>query len=149
MRKTESIPNELTVQAIAGTHVVLLGFSVPKEKRTDLLGFALRREDLTEDENYWLRGLKTFKEVVPIQIPGQQYSLLEHPIQSFRWADYTAKPDHKYRYEIVPMGGKPKKLTRRPSLTIEVETEREGDPHDVHDIYFNRGVSASMVSEIG
>jgi phosphatidylserine/phosphatidylglycerophosphate/cardiolipin synthase-like enzyme len=142
--RVKETKNHLTVQAIGGTHVVLLGMSVPKAERAKLLGFAIRRVDVTEGESYWLRGLKTFKEVVPQQVPGQQYSLLEHPVQSFRWSDYTAKPDHTYRFEVVPMTGTPKNLQQRESVTVEVETESEVDPKQVHDVYFNRGVSASQ-----
>ncbi len=50
----------LSVQAIAGTHVVLLGMDLPKEKCPGLLGFAIRRHDKTEGEIYWLSGYKTF-----------------------------------------------------------------------------------------
>ncbi|HSM16428.1 MAG TPA: phospholipase D-like domain-containing protein [Gemmatimonadales bacterium] len=144
MRVTQTLGAGLTVRAIAGTHVVLLGFSMSKASAKNLLGFAIRREDVTEGENYWLRGLKTFKETQPIQVPGQSYSLLEHPVQSFRWSDYTAKPGHTYRYEIVPLEGKPKNLVQRASVIVEIDTESEGDPAAVHDVYFNRGVSASQ-----
>jgi len=46
MRNKEQ-KGDLTVQAIAGTHVVLLCIDLPKKKCTGLLGFALRREDHT------------------------------------------------------------------------------------------------------
>ena len=74
--------------------------------------------DLTEGERYWLRGMKTFREVVPIQLPGATYSLLEHPVQTFRWADYSAKSDHDYIYEVVPMCGKPR--FHEPGRTVAV-----------------------------
>lgn len=132
------------VRAIAGSHVVTLGMSATKQARKGLLGFAIRRSDLTENERYWLRGMKTFREVVPIQQPGASYSLLEHPVQSFRWADYTAKPNHKYIYEVVPMRGTPKFLVEGPKVEIAISTESEGDLGQTHDVYFNRGVAASQ-----
>lgn len=49
MRKKEQ-SDELSVQAIAGTHVVLLGMNVPQAKCPGLLGFAIRRHDHTEGE---------------------------------------------------------------------------------------------------
>jgi hypothetical protein len=44
MRNKEQ-KGELCVQAIAGTHVVLLGMNLPEQNCPSLLGFALRRED--------------------------------------------------------------------------------------------------------
>src|SRR5437016_1638243 len=57
MRNKEQ-KGDLSVQAIAGTHVVLLGMDLPEQKCPGLLGFALRREDHTEGEKYWLSGYK-------------------------------------------------------------------------------------------
>ena len=71
MRNKETKGN-LSVQAIAGTHVVLLGIDLPEQDCPGLLGFALRREDHTEGEKYWLSGYKTFKSVEPF--PPQGYS---------------------------------------------------------------------------
>jgi len=73
----------LSIQAIAGTHVVLLGMDLPKEDCPGLLRFALRREDHTEGEQYWLSGYKTFKSVEPSPPPGMLYSTRQHPIQGF------------------------------------------------------------------
>jgi hypothetical protein len=64
MRNKEQKGN-LSVQAIAGTHVVLLGMDLPEQDCPGLLGFALRREDHTEGEKYWLSGYKTFASVEP------------------------------------------------------------------------------------
>jgi hypothetical protein len=66
---------DLSVQAIAGTHVVLLGMDLPEQKCPGLLGFALRREDHTEGEKYWLSGYKTFKSVEPYPASG---SFIQH-----------------------------------------------------------------------
>ena len=41
----------LSVQAIGGTHVVLLGMNLPQAKARGVLGFAIRRSDLTEGES--------------------------------------------------------------------------------------------------
>jgi phosphatidylserine/phosphatidylglycerophosphate/cardiolipin synthase-like enzyme len=138
-RKTR---NDVTLQAISGTHVVLLGMDATDRARQGLLGFAIRRTDLTEHERYWLRGMKTFEETIPNPIPGQTYPTYEHPIQSFQWADYTAKPDHEYIYEIVPMYGKPKFLEEHESVSVKIATESETDA--THAIFFNRGVAASQ-----
>ena len=62
---------DLSVQAIAGTHVVLLGMDLPEQQCPGLLGFALRREDHTEGEKYWLSGYKTFASIEPS--PPQEF----------------------------------------------------------------------------
>ena len=143
MRTTKK-KSGIRVQAISGTHVVVLGMSATKTARKKLLGFAIRRHDLTEDERYWLRGQKTFEDVEPNPDAGQSFSLLEHPIQSFRWADYTAKPNHEYEYEIVPMRGAPKNLVAGDPVTVKISTESEGREGETHDVYFNRGVAGSQ-----
>ena len=72
MRKKKT-KGDLSVQAIAGTHVVLLGMDFPEQNCPGLLGFALRREDHTEGEKYWLSGYKTFKSVEPFGPPLDWY----------------------------------------------------------------------------
>lgn len=67
MRHRES-NRELTVQAIAGTHCVLLGIDL--EDPAGCLGFAIHRTDHTEAEAYWLRGLKVFPSIVPNPAAG-------------------------------------------------------------------------------
>src|SRR5437867_12001917 len=80
-RRTEA---GLTVNAIAGTHVVLLGLDFDAAHRKGCLGFAIQREDHTEDERSWLTGMKTFKATDPGLGPGGQVSSREHPFQTFR-----------------------------------------------------------------
>src|SRR6266487_4691186 len=58
MRTRNSSARGLTVQAVAGTYVVLLGFDLAPQDRTGLLGFAVQRSDLTGD--IWLSGGITF-----------------------------------------------------------------------------------------
>lgn len=54
----------LTVNAIAGSHV-LLGLSLSTATRKGCLGFAIQREDRTEEERRWMRGMKTFEATDP------------------------------------------------------------------------------------
>ena len=133
---------DFSVNAISGTYVVMLGFNAKEAGLKDLLGFAIHRKDHTEDEQYWLRGFKTFEETEPNPTPGALYSTLEHPVQSFRWADYTAKADHNYTYKTVPLKGKPKNLQQSPAIEVTIETESEDK--GTHAIFFNRGVAASQ-----
>ena len=64
------VTNQLTLQAIAGSHVVMLGFSLPQALCTGLLGFAVHRTDHDEQEANWLRGKKTFLATDPGLLPG-------------------------------------------------------------------------------
>ena len=103
----------VTLNAVAGTHVVTLGLDLSEARRAGCLGFAIRREDHTEGERVWLRGLKTFAATDPELGPGQSVSTRAHPIQAFQWADYAAKPDHEYTYEARPVSGDPRELCWR------------------------------------
>ncbi len=47
----------LTVQAVAGTYVVLLGFDLPESECEGLLGFSIHRVDHTEHEAFFLSGV--------------------------------------------------------------------------------------------
>jgi len=132
----------VSVQAIAGSHVVMLGMDADEEARPGLLGFAVHRADHTEDEQYWLRGLRTFQETSPHPVPGGLVSTLEHPVQDFLWSDFTAKPDHHYTYRIVPLYDRPKSLRQGPAVELEVHTESESAGQ--HAVFFNRGVIGSQ-----
>jgi phosphatidylserine/phosphatidylglycerophosphate/cardiolipin synthase-like enzyme len=133
---------DLKVQAIAGTHVVLIGIDLPEQKCPGLLGFALRREDHTEGEKYWLTGYKTFATVEPFPAPGVLYSTRQHPIQGFAWSDFSAKPDHDYSYEVFALRGPAAAPQEAEKVTVTIRTESErGTTHHVH---FNRGAAASQ-----
>ncbi|HEX6307290.1 MAG TPA: phospholipase D-like domain-containing protein [Longimicrobiales bacterium] len=131
----------MKARAIAGTHTVLLAFDATKRGRKGLLGFAIRRRDDYEDEEYWLHATKVFASVVPQPAPGASYSTLLHPIQSFLWGDYSAKPGRTYVYTIRPLYGSPKKLRAGKDVVLAVRTEPE--EASGHGIWFNRGAIAS------
>src|SRR5438105_7014422 len=104
----------LAVRAIGGLHVVTIAWDFvegQEAKREGLLGFAVERSELDQGkviERYFLRGIKRFKSKDEGLPPGTPMPTSEHPIQSFQWGDYTAKPDKSYRYRVVPVYGKPK-----------------------------------------
>ncbi len=132
----------LTVNAIAGTHVVTLGLDLADERRPYCLGFAIQREDHTEGERYWMSGMKTFAATDPGLGPGGQTSSRSHPFQSFQWADYSAKPAHDYSYRVTALYGSPANLEERSTTAVRISTETElGKPHSV---FFNRGSVASQ-----
>ncbi|MEW6028335.1 MAG: phospholipase D-like domain-containing protein [Chloroflexota bacterium] len=163
MRHLETGPF-LKVNAIAGLHVVVLAWDLTQPVTVNagdlpqglkgLLGFAIEREERNAQgaviERYMLRGIKRFKDKDQGLAPGTQVPLDEHPVQSFLWADYTAKPATTYAYRVVPMYGTPKNLAARDDLatTVEIQTEPEAGPDaggaTRHDIYFNRGVIGSQ-----
>lgn len=139
--REKAVYGALSVHAIAGTHVVLLGIDMSEESSEGVLGFAIERTDHTEDERYWLRGFKTFEQTDP-GVPGCPVSTLEHPVQSFLWGDFSAKPSHSYTYRIVATRGKPKWLTLEEFVEVRIDTE--DDTVGTHAVYFNRGVAASQ-----
>jgi phosphatidylserine/phosphatidylglycerophosphate/cardiolipin synthase-like enzyme len=140
--RTSNISDELKVQAIAGTYVVVLGFALPETNCNGLLGFSIHRVDHTENESYFLEAMKCFAQTDPGFPAGSLYSTKDHPIQSFQWADYSAKPGHRYTYTVTALKGSPTALTPFAVTAVEVTTEspESGD----HDVYFNRGVAASQ-----
>jgi phosphatidylserine/phosphatidylglycerophosphate/cardiolipin synthase-like enzyme len=156
MRRPENGP-VLAVRAISGSHVVTLAWDFmegQEAKREGLLGFAIERSELKEGvviERYFLRGIKRFQFKDEGVAPGTPMPTSEHPIQSFQWGDYTAKPATIYRYKVVPVYGKPKliELDDASATTVEISTEPEegragDDGQPRHDIYFNRGAAGSQ-----
>jgi phosphatidylserine/phosphatidylglycerophosphate/cardiolipin synthase-like enzyme len=140
--RTSNFSDGLKVNVITGTYVVLFGINLPKELCDGLLGFSIHRVDHNENESYYLKGTKAFKETDPGFPPGSQYSTKDHPIQSFQWADYTAKPGYDYTYTISALKGKPGELI--PIAVTEVKVTTECPETGDHDVYFNRGASASQ-----
>jgi phosphatidylserine/phosphatidylglycerophosphate/cardiolipin synthase-like enzyme len=144
---------DFRVKAIAGTRAVLIALDCAEPRRHGLLGFAFKREvvDAPQTGFKWLRSLKVFKSVVPNpqderdpNDPSKpmRFSSWLHPIQSFLWGDYTAQPDTRYKFTIVPMYGQPGSLDPQPGLSFEIRTEKERDQG--HGIWFNRGAIASQ-----
>jgi phosphatidylserine/phosphatidylglycerophosphate/cardiolipin synthase-like enzyme len=132
----------LTLQAVAGTNVVLLGIDMEQADCEGLRGFGIHRTDHGEQEASWVEGLKTFEATDPGFPPGAKYSTRSHPIQGFTWSDLTAKPGHDYTYRIVALKGDPADLQQTAEVNLRIQTETpEGGTHDV---YFNRGAGASQ-----
>jgi phosphatidylserine/phosphatidylglycerophosphate/cardiolipin synthase-like enzyme len=129
----------ITLQAIAGTYVVLLGWSMTQQDSKNILGFAIHRTDKTENEAYWLEGMKVFQETDPGK---PKASLRQHPLQGFTWSDFTAKPGHDYTYRVVALKGKPTDLQEDADISVEVTTEVE--QNGTQAVWFNRGAAASQ-----
>ena len=131
------------VFAVAGVNTVSFAIAAGDATRDGLLGFAVERIDPAEDEAFYVPGFKVFESLIPHPDEGTRVSTFDHPVQSFVWDDFTAKPDHVYQYRFHPVTGKPKKLQRGAPLSIRVRTEPlVGDGE--HDVFFNRGVASSQ-----
>ncbi|MDQ3447281.1 MAG: hypothetical protein M3496_14175, partial [Pseudomonadota bacterium] len=132
----------LTVNVVAGTHVVFFGMDLDLKQRSKFRGFAFRRTDHAENETVWLAALKTFEKTEPHPSPSERFSTRLHPIQSFQWADYSAKPGRAYTYDIVTRYGDPAALKSGSSVTVEITSELETGP--THSAFFNRGSVATQ-----
>lgn len=135
---------KFSIYAVSGNYTVSFAIEMERENCNGLLGFAVERKDITENEKYFMRGFKVFKKTVPNPREGELYPTYEQPIQSFTWEDFTAKPRHKYIYYFYPVSGKPKYLEYGEPVSIPVRTEKINDPKSVHDVFFNRGVASSQ-----
>ncbi len=131
----------VTVRAIGGTHVIFLALDMKESDAQGLMGFAIQRDDLTEDETVWLRGNKTFA-AIRESTGIEDASSHNHPFQAFQWADYSVKPGYRYRYRVIPMYGAPGALTEGAATTIRIDSEPLY--HGEVDIHFNRGAIASQ-----
>ncbi len=131
-------------QAIAGTHVVVLGWDMSASdiKSRGVLGFAVERTRKRDGEVIWMRGMKTFESVLKDPGEGVLVSSRDHPFQSFQWSDYSVAPEEAYSYRIVAMTGEPARLKQGPSATLAVRTESEAAGK--HSVFFNRGAVASQ-----
>jgi phosphatidylserine/phosphatidylglycerophosphate/cardiolipin synthase-like enzyme len=130
----------LTVQATAGTHVVLLGMDLDEALAAELMGFAVHRVDHTEGQAYWLPNQLLF--AGNDKGAASKWSSRDNPVQTFRWGDYTAKPAHQYTYTVVARGGSSAHLTDLAEVTVQVGTENPD--LGTHAVYFNRGAMASQ-----
>jgi phosphatidylserine/phosphatidylglycerophosphate/cardiolipin synthase-like enzyme len=130
----------LTVQATAGTHVVLLGMNLDEALGAQLMGFAVHRVDHTEGQEYWLPNQLLF--AGNDKGAATKWSSRDNPVQTFRWGDYTAKPAHRYTYTVVARGGSSANLTDLAEATTQIETE--STDLGKHAVFFNRGAMASQ-----
>jgi phosphatidylserine/phosphatidylglycerophosphate/cardiolipin synthase-like enzyme len=140
---------KLTVQAISGTYVVVLGMDLPKDACGKLRGFSIHRFDHEANKGRILEGFKHFP--LPDEPPaGSRFPSNKHPFQDFQWADYTATPGKKYTYTVTALKGEPNSLKKFAKVTLEVITEcptleKDGkSTKETHEVYFNRGVAASQ-----
>lgn len=144
MRFKSAKTNGFQAFAVAGVNTVSFGITATVAAREGLLGFAVERVDPVENERFFMAGFKVFQSVIPYPQDVKQVSTFEHPVQSFVWDDFTAKPDRGYQYFFYPVRGKARNLDRSsPPIVIEVITEPLFSK-STHDVFFNRGVASSQ-----
>ena len=140
--RRRKVSNGLTVNVIAGTHVIFFGLDLTKAKRPGFRGFGFKRFEAATGETLWLRGMKTFKETEPHPVKGELFRSCDHPFQSFQWSDYSVKPGQDYKYTVVAFYGKATDLKAKIEVEVEVTTELETGP--THSAFFNRGSVATQ-----
>lgn len=142
MRKLiTNFQDDFRVKAYAGTSGVLLAMDVAESRRRGLLGFAIEQKEGTRKWN-WLLNSLTF--------PGRPHTLPKWnatpsnlaPIQKFRWADYSIKPNTTRKYRVHLAYGTAEAPELGESLEVAVSTN-DGQPED-HRVVFNRAVAASQ-----
>ena len=132
------------VTAVSGTNTVSFAIDADPAATSGLLGFAVERHDPAEMERYYMYGFKVFGSVIPRPTQDLVVSTFDHPVQSFVWDDFTAKPGRTYEYFFHPLQGKPKNLDRSaPPVRVAVQTEPLFTDSR-HDVFFNRGVLSSQ-----
>ncbi|MBI4804779.1 MAG: hypothetical protein HY795_06055 [Desulfovibrio sp.] len=144
MRFKSQVSNGFKVFAVTGTNTVSFAIDYQQADLKGLLGFGVERYDPQENEKYFLYGFKVFKSVIPDPLDDVAASTRDHPIQSFVYDDFTAKPDRLYVYTFHPLKGKPKNLDRSANpISIVVRTEKAFSSL-THDVFFNRGAASSQ-----
>ncbi len=132
------------VFAVSGTNTISFGIDFDGADTRGLLGFAVERSDPAEKQKFFVFGFKVFRSVVRNPDKKTAVKTFDHPVQSFVWDDFTAKPDRVYEYIFHPLKGAPKNLDRSAKpISIKVRTEPLFSKLE-HDIFFNRGVASSQ-----
>lgn len=132
------------VLAVSGTNTISFAIAADKAGTKGLLGFAVERSDPEGKQDFYAFGFKVFPSLIPKPDDKTRVKTSRHPVQSFVWDDFTAKPDHKYEYVFHPLKGTPKTLDRSGQpVAIRVQTEPLFSSLE-HDIFFNRGVASSQ-----
>lgn len=144
MHFSSKVTGGYRIYAVTGINTVSFAIDFREADTKGLLGFAVEREDEAENERYFMLGMKVFEKIVPHPSSAAAVSTFNHPVQSFVWDDFTAKPEREYVYYFHPIKGKPKNLDRSaPAIRIAVKTEPLYTEDD-HDVFFNRGVASSQ-----
>jgi hypothetical protein len=108
MRFKSSKTGGYQIFAVSGTNTVSFAIDADDANTQGLLGFAVERSDPTENRRFFMYGFKVFPSVIPHPTKHTTVSTFDHPMQSFVWDDFTAKPGREYEYFFHPLRGQPK-----------------------------------------
>ena len=134
-----------TVYAVSGVNTISFAINFDGADTIGLLGFSVERLNLENNERHFMNGYKVFEETIPHPDENIVVSTKDHPVQSYVWDDFTAKPNNKYEYFFQPIKGSAKNLDRTATpINIKVKTESLYNNNDEHDVFFNRGVASSQ-----
>jgi hypothetical protein len=142
----------LTIQATAGTYVVLMGMDLDAAKVDQLLGFSIERTNHATGETYWMWNDILFPANDAVTKADRDAgnkpnpALFEsgtNPFQEFLRGDYTVSPGQQYTYRVVAQGGTPDQLVALAEASVDVTTETVEHP-DGHAVWFNRAAAASQ-----
>ena len=97
------------VFAVSGVNTISFAIDAKDADTAGLLGFAVERHDLENDERFYMYGFKVFQSVVPEPEPSLEVTTYDQPIQSFVWDDFTAKDGHAYEYFFPSAEGQAEK----------------------------------------
>ena len=132
------------INAVTGVNTISFAIDATAADTDGLLGFAVERFDPKAGERYFMNGFKVFASVIPAPIQETYVTTRDHPVQSFVWDDFTAKPGQDYTYFFHPLKGVPKNVDRSAApVAIDVRTEPLYT-RGRHDVFFNRGVASSQ-----
>src|SRR5262245_40507530 len=129
--------------AVSGVNTVSFAITATDEAKEGLLGFAVERG--LEGKKFEFRpGFKVFRSLEPNPTKDTRVSTRDHPVQSFVWDDFTAKPESTYVYRFHPIRGTPTDPDRTAApVEIRIRTEPLFSDEE-HDVFFNRGVASSQ-----
>lgn len=129
--------------AVSGTNTVSFGIDFGEADTDGLLGFAVERQEPGK-KPLDMYGYKVFPSIIPNADGESPVKTSRHPIQSFVWDDFTARPGAEYEYSFRPLKGTPKKLDSSATpIKISVRVEKLFSDLE-HDVFFNRGVASSQ-----
>ena len=135
----------LSVHAIAGTEVVLLGLNAAEEAAKGLIGFTIyKRKGVTGRFTPLPSGGRSFLGEQEEQADSRKVDSKSNPIQAFMWSDYKVDRGNTYTYKIVPVYGTPESLHHDTRHAVEVKVTTEDPAKQKHGVYFNRGVAGSL-----
>ena len=144
-KRTKSKSKAMSVHAVSGTEVAMLGLNPSEEAAEGLLGFTvLRRKGKTGPFIALNNDKRTFRGVHDKAVKaGKRPDSTTAPIQTMLWSDYQVDPGKYYTYRVIPVYGKPGALKPDKVNTVDIYIRTENPKSRDDAIYFNGGIAIS------